>query len=32
MLHSTVRTRLLDKKGLHNVYDEKTDGIPINQE
>ena len=32
MLHSSVRVRLLDKKGIKNVYDEKVDGIPINQE
>jgi len=32
MLHSTVRVRLADKKGLLNTYDEKIDGIPINQE
>ncbi|KAK4688204.1 hypothetical protein P7C73_g1904, partial [Tremellales sp. Uapishka_1] len=32
MLHSTVRVRILDRKGIKNVYDEKVDGIPINQE
>nr|XP_031858553.1 uncharacterized protein CI109_006076 [Kwoniella shandongensis]KAA5525625.1 hypothetical protein CI109_006076 [Kwoniella shandongensis] len=32
MLHSSVRVRLRDKKGLKNKYDEKVDGVPINQE
>jgi len=32
ILHSSVRVRLQDKKGIKNVYDEKVDGIPINQE
>jgi len=32
MLHSSVRVRLAEKKGIKNVYDEKVDGIPINQE
>jgi len=32
ILHSTVRVRLLAKKGIKKIYDEKVDGIPINQE
>ncbi|CAD6586807.1 MAG: hypothetical protein TREMPRED_004561 [Tremellales sp. Tagirdzhanova-0007] len=32
MLHSSVRARLLGKRGVKNEYDEHVDGIPINQE
>lgn len=32
MLHSTVRVRILNKKGIKNVYDVEQDGLPINQE
>lgn len=32
MLHSSVRVRVMEKRGIKNVYDEKVDGIPINQE
>lgn len=32
LLHSSVRVRIRDKKGLKNRYDEKADGVPINQE
>ena len=32
MLHASVRVRLRDRKGIKNVYDEKVDGLPINQE
>lgn len=32
MLHSTVRTRLLDGKGIKKTYNVEADGLPINQE
>lgn len=32
MLHSAVRVRLADKRGVRNVYDAAVDGVPINQE
>lgn len=32
MLHSTVRMRLLQGKGIKMTYSVESDGIPINQE
>jgi hypothetical protein len=32
LLHSSVRVRLGNKMGMMKTYDEKVDGIPINQE
>lgn len=32
MLHSQVRLRILDMKGLLKVYNIEVDGLPINQE
>ena len=32
MLHSAVRVRIADKRGVRNLYDTAKDGIPVNQE
>lgn len=32
LLHSSVRVRLEDRRGVYNVYDNEQDGVPINQE